>query len=52
MCAKSRKRDNVVVTNDIQKKHKYAYLEPEGKIYYLRNLDFNVLVLHVELEFC
>ena len=47
VCVKNRKRDDIVVINEIEKEQKCDYLEPKRKISCLRDLDFDVLVLHV-----
>ena len=41
---------NTVVINEIEKEKQFTYLYPKGKIYCLTDLDFNVLILDVELE--
>ena len=42
--------EDVVVINEVEKEKEFVYLEPKGKIYCLRDLDFNVLILDIELE--
>ena len=34
----------------LKKEKKFAYLEPKEKVYYLEDLDYNVLLLDIELE--
>lgn len=41
---------NTVVINEIEKEKQFTYLCPKEKIYCLTDLDFNVLILDVELE--
>ena len=41
---------DVVIINQIEKKNQFVYLQPKGKLYCLRYLDFNVLFLDIELE--
>ena len=48
--AKNRKRGDIVVINEIEKEQKRAYLEPKRKNFCLRDLEFDVLSLHIELE--
>ena len=38
------------MVKQIKKEKQFEYLEPIGKIYCLRDLDFNVSLLHVEFE--
>ena len=40
VCSKNRKRGGVVVVIEIEKEKKYAYLEPEGKFFCLRDWTF------------
>lgn len=42
--------DDVILINEIRKEKKFAYLEPKEKVYYLEDLDYNVLLLDIELE--
>ena len=42
--------DRFWVINEIYIEKQFKYLEPRGKIYRLRGLDYNVLLLHVEFE--
>ena len=42
--------DRIQVVKQIKKEKQFEYLEPIGKIYCLRDLDFNVPLLHVEFE--
>lgn len=43
------KSDAIVIT-EVGKKQNNAYLEQKGKIYSLRDLNYNFLVLDIELE--
>ena len=42
--------DRIQVIEQIKKEKHFEYLESRGKIYCLRDLDFNVPLLYVEFE--
>ena len=41
---------DVVIIIDIEKEKEFAYPQPKGKIYCLRDLDFKLLLLDIQLE--
>ena len=42
--------DRVRLINKIEKHKQFEYWEPRGNIYCLQDLNYNVLVLHIEFE--
>ena len=50
LCRKNWVADGVVVINKIEKEKQYENLELRGKICFMRNLNYNILVLDIEFE--
>ena len=39
-----------IIINEMKKEKEFAYLQPKEKLYCLKDVDFNVLLLDIKLE--